>query len=138
MVPFFKKYISTNEELRNFVYKLIANKFSSVLYLLQEVIFNKLDNRLSSYLLEQFENTNENVINKTHEQIANDLGSSREVISRILKEFERSGSIKIQRGSIKLLNHSYLLDLSPKINFLLCDFITEIIKKTLYYNNKRY
>ena len=92
----------------------MANRFSSVLYLLEEVIFNKLENRLSSYLLKQFENKKENIINKTHEQIANDLGSSREVISRLLKEFERSGSIKIQRGSIKILNHSFLLDLSQK------------------------
>ena len=110
-ISFFKNHINKNEEFRNFIYKLLAIRLSSVLHLLEEIIFNKLDSRLAQYLIKHFENNNVS-INKTHEQVANDLGSSREVISRLLKQFELSGAVKIQRGKIESLNLSKLQEFS--------------------------
>jgi CRP/FNR family transcriptional regulator len=67
--------------------------------LVSEVTFGKLDKRLISYLVDKSEDRQ---VRKTHHQIANDLGTSREVISRLLKEFERQDLISLSRNSIKL------------------------------------
>jgi CRP/FNR family transcriptional regulator len=59
-----------------------------------------MDERLREYLTEKSEN---NVLETTHQKIANDLGTSREVVSRLLKEFERKGQLRLSRNSITLL-----------------------------------
>jgi CRP/FNR family transcriptional regulator len=60
-----------------------------------------MDERLKNYLVEKSENR---MIRKTHQQIANDLCTSREVISRLLKDFERQGLALLSRNSIELRN----------------------------------
>jgi len=69
--------------------------------LLEEVVFRKMDERLRDYLLEKSEN---NVLTTTHMTIANDLGTAREVVSRILKDFERNSEVELGRNSIRLLS----------------------------------
>ncbi|MDZ4910576.1 helix-turn-helix domain-containing protein, partial [Clostridium perfringens] len=66
--------------------------------------FFSLDERITDYLLEQSRYQDSNILYITHENIANELGSSREVISRILKKFEKEGNIEVFRGKIKLIN----------------------------------
>ncbi len=72
--------------------------------LIEETCFNKMDRRLSEYLLQRFKNDGSPVweIECTHEQIAMELGSAREVISRILQELKRSGAIELARKKITL------------------------------------
>jgi CRP/FNR family transcriptional regulator len=60
-----------------------------------------MDERLRDYLLEKSEN---NVLTTTHMTIANDLGTAREVVSRILKDFERNSEVELGRNSIRLLS----------------------------------
>jgi CRP/FNR family transcriptional regulator len=69
--------------------------------LISEVAFGKMDERLTDYLIEKSEKGH---LKKTHQQIAQDLGTSREVISRLLKEFERQGLIFLSRNFIELRN----------------------------------
>ncbi len=90
-----KKY----EEMRNFVFSRIATGFTSVMSLLTEVTFGKLDERLSNYLIEKSEN---NRLSTTHQKIANDLGTSREVISRMLKHYQEQGRIRFSRNLIEI------------------------------------
>ena len=60
-----------------------------------------MDERLRDYLVEKSEN---NVLTTTHMAIANDLGTAREVVSRILKDFERNSEVELGRNSIRLLS----------------------------------
>jgi len=69
------------EEMRTFVFSLLSHRLSDVMSLVEEIVFGKLDERLQNYLIEKSENDR---LVTTHQVIASDLGSSREVISRLL------------------------------------------------------
>lgn len=100
-----KNIMEKNIFLENYVYKKTVTKFSEVMWNIQDLLFTRLDKRLALFLLKQ-ENNNE--ITLTHEQIANNLGTAREVISRTLKKFEKEELIKLSRGKITILNSKKL------------------------------
>lgn len=99
-----KKISSSNFEVMNFILNLTQDKLSQVMYVLEQTTFFSLDERIKNYLLEQSRYTDSNLLHITHEDMANELGSSREVISRILKKFEKDGKIEIFRGKVKIIN----------------------------------
>jgi CRP/FNR family transcriptional regulator len=96
----FRRLVDEHEEMRDFVFTLLSRRLSGVMELVEEVAFGRLDERLMEYLVEKSEN---NVLESTHQKIANDLGTSREVVSRLLKDFERKGGVRLSRNSITLL-----------------------------------
>ncbi len=85
--------------MRSFVFSRINSSFVSMMSLIAEVTFGKMDERLNDYLTEKSENCK---LTMTHQKIADDLGTSREVVSRLLKEFERRGVVRLSRNSIEL------------------------------------
>lgn len=93
-------------EWRRYICGLIAQRLSNVIELVQEVAFHQMDTRLASYLLEASAHSAD--IKKTHESIATDLGTSREVISRLLKELEHRGVLALSRGNIRILSPEQL------------------------------
>jgi CRP/FNR family transcriptional regulator len=94
-----KKYPKWNE----FVYELFNLKFEELLNVIEILTFSNKDMRLLEYLKKEGRLKNKNTIKTTHQEIAYDLGSSREVISRLLKKLENDGKIKLGQGSIELL-----------------------------------
>jgi CRP/FNR family transcriptional regulator len=90
---------------KSFVMKTIRTRFKELLKTIDQVAFQKLDERLAGYLKEKSKTTGSSLINLSHEQIANDLASSREVISRLLKKMENDKKLLLYRNQIKLLNH---------------------------------
>ncbi len=86
-------------EMRSFVFGRIATGFALITSLITEVTFGKLDERLKDYLIEKSEN---GILRITHQKIADDLGTSREVVSRLLKNFQSQGGIHLSRNSIEL------------------------------------
>lgn len=97
-----EKYKSWNE----FIIKNYINQHEVLLESIKNIGLNKIDTRLKKYLVQKSKNTTDKTIHSTHEFIANELGTSRVVISRILKKFEKSGKVELSRGSIKLKNVS--------------------------------
>jgi CRP/FNR family transcriptional regulator len=95
----FRRLIAEYEEVRSYLFLEINRTFSAIIGLLREVVFLKLDERLADYLLEKAEN---NQLAITHQKIADDLGTAREVVSRLLKAFERQGRIVLSRNLIRL------------------------------------
>ena len=95
----FRQLIAAYEDVRSYLFLEINRTFSDIIGLLQEVVFLKLDERLADYLVEKAEN---NQLATTHQRIADDLGTAREVVSRLLKEFERQGRIVLSRNLIRL------------------------------------
>jgi len=96
----FDQLIEKHSAVRNYIFTLLSKRLVSVFELLEDVVFGQLDKRLNDYLVEKAEN---DILMTTHNKIAHDLGSSREVISRLLKDMERKDQVKITRGKIKLL-----------------------------------
>jgi CRP/FNR family transcriptional regulator len=100
----FKNLLSIYEEMRTFVFGAISQRLVSILELISEVVFTKMDERLFDYLVEK---SQDSTLSITHQQIANDLGTAREVVSRLLKDFEKEGKITISRGLIRLITPYY-------------------------------
>ncbi|CAN5329976.1 Crp/Fnr family transcriptional regulator [soil metagenome] len=89
---------------KSFVMKTIRVRFNELLKTIDQIAFQKLDERLIHYLKEKSKATGSLLINLSHEQIANELASSREVISRLLKKLENDKKILLYRNQIKLLS----------------------------------
>jgi CRP/FNR family transcriptional regulator len=89
---------------KSFVMTTIRNRFNEMLHSIDQIAFHKLDERLISYLKLKSETTGSKLINLSHEQIANDLATSRVVISRLLKKLENEKLLLLYRNQIKLLS----------------------------------
>ena len=93
-----KELAHTSNVYQGFLFEIYTLRMGALAKLINDIKFKKLDQRI----LEWLESKNEKSIQTTHEQLANDLGSSRVVVSRVLKELEKSGKIVLSRGAIKL------------------------------------
>jgi CRP/FNR family transcriptional regulator len=78
-------------------------RYSELLDTINHILFDKMDKRLYDYLQEKYKLTNKNPLKVSHRQIANDLGTAREVISRVMKKLESEGKVKQLTGSIEIL-----------------------------------
>lgn len=78
-------------------------RYSELLNTIQHVLFNKMDSRLYNFIKERVELTNKNPLQISHRQIANELGTAREVISRTIKKLEAEEKVKQHSNSIELL-----------------------------------
>jgi CRP/FNR family transcriptional regulator len=85
---------------RNFVLDMVVKNVYGLFLVLNELISKRVDRRLVEYIKN---NAKGNVIKATHEEIAKDIGTAREVVSRLLKELEREGYLEITRGEIRVL-----------------------------------
>lgn len=86
-----------------FIMKTIRSRFHELLNTIDQVAFHKLDERLVNFLREKSKNSGSALINLSHEQIAANLATSREVISRLLKKLENDKKLLLYRNQIKLL-----------------------------------
>lgn len=111
-VSYFNQLINQNIYARCYTYELISEKFSNVMWVMKEILFDKFDKRLASYLIKQTQKNNNLKIKVTQEQIAKDLNTAREVVSRMLKRFELEKMIEIQRGIVRILDLGKLKELS--------------------------
>lgn len=94
-----KKYPKFND----LIFQQYNLRYMELLDSIQHMIFDKLDTRIFDYLLEKKEVIGENPIHITHRQIASELGSSREVISRLMKKMESDGKIELGMQSVKII-----------------------------------
>ena len=98
----FEKLKSENVHADRFVYEISTDRFSDVMWAMEQILFMGLDHRLAIFLMDEALRQKSDTINLTHEQIAKYLGSAREVVSRMLKYFENEGIIELSRGAVKI------------------------------------
>ncbi len=94
----FHEILEQAPEFRRQIFKNIEDGMHNLVNLLQEVAFGHMDRRLAKLLLQH--SAEQNPINSTHQTLATELGTAREVISRLLKAFERNEWISLKRGKI--------------------------------------
>lgn len=104
----FDSIVNSNIHAKNFAMEKILSRFSDVVWVLQQVLFMSFDKRLAMFLVEEVEKTDSNEIYLTHEQMAQNLGTVREVVSRMLKYFENEEMIEMSRGKITVKNSEKL------------------------------
>ena len=88
--------------MRCFLYELATQRFSDVMWAMQQILFKSLDRRLATFLLAEAERTGSSAIRMTHEQIAQHISSAREAVARMLKSFSEDGLVALRRGEIVL------------------------------------
>lgn len=86
----------------DFTNELMARRFSDVMWVMEQIVFMSFDKRLATFLLEQAEVDGTDKLRITHEQIAQHIGTAREVVSRMLKYFVTEGLVSLSRGVIEL------------------------------------
>lgn len=107
----FHELIGLSPTLRDFVFQSYGERLTHLLGLVEEVVFARLEVRVARLLLERADEDH-GILTQTHQQLAVELGTAREVISRQLKEFERQGLVNLKRGSIELADRDALADLA--------------------------
>lgn len=105
----FDELMQASEPFRRYVLTSYGNRLADLMMLVEEVAFRRMDKRLAACLLSR---ARDGVLEVTHQALATELGTAREVISRLLKEFERSGMVRLERGRIELVAPDRLRQLS--------------------------
>ena len=106
----FDRGLDSSPAFRRLVFGNLGDRLTDVIVRMEQVAFGPIDGRLADSLLKLAAQTNP--VQLTHQALALELGSAREVVSRHLKRFEDQGWVRLGRGSIELLNPSALRELS--------------------------
>lgn len=98
----FREWVRRHDVWRDFVFDLLSQRLASVMAIVEEVAFRRMDTRVAAYLASRGER--HNPVRVTHQEIAAELGSAREVVSRILEDFTGQGMIRPGRGAIEIID----------------------------------
>lgn len=104
----FSRLSTQNVYVENFAYKNTIERFSDVMWAIEQILFMSFDKRLAIFLLDEMTKTNKAEISLTQEQIAKYIGSAREVVSRMLKVFQAQGILEQSRGIVHIIDKEKL------------------------------
>lgn len=107
----FENICKKNLYAENFLLKKASERFSDVMKAMEQILFMSFEKRLAACLTNEEKNFPDGVVKITHEEIAEKIGSVREVVSRNLKKMEQKGIVSLGRGSIKIIDRKALDDL---------------------------
>jgi CRP/FNR family transcriptional regulator len=107
-VKTFTNLMGDSTPFRDFVFHLFAERIGELMQLVEEVAFNRLDQRLAKLILAR----NEETLNITHQQLADELGSVREIVSRLLKGFVAQGLVSLGREQLTVSNRQGLQNIA--------------------------
>jgi len=102
----FRDWVKRYDLWREYVFDLFSQRLAIVMSIVDEVVFRRMDARLAAFLLNR--SKSENPMRITHQEIAAELGSSREVISRLVEDFVSNGVVNSGRGTIEVLDFEAL------------------------------
>lgn len=105
----FAKLMNSNIYFENFANKLKAQRFSDVMWTMQQILFYSFDKRLAIFLYDELVKSGP-IVTYSHMEIAQYLGSAREVVSRMLKYFENEGIVRISRKEVEIIDKKKLME----------------------------
>ena len=100
--------VEQNPKVGLYIYKNAAEKFTKVMWTMQQLLFMKVDERIADFILNESIHQNSNIIRVTQDEIAKQIGSAREVVSRLIKYFTKEGILSAKRGKIEILDKDKL------------------------------
>lgn len=110
----FQQLAKQNIYVEIFGYKMATNRFSDVMWAMQQILFMSVDKRLALFLSEEIKKNKSLELRLTHEQIAKYMATAREVITRMLKYFSQEGIVELSRGKITIIDETKLKKLIMK------------------------
>ncbi len=108
----FNNVSERNLEVKNFALETAVQRFSDVMWIMQQIVFMSMDKRLAIFLLDECNAVGEDFISMTHEQIARHLGTAREVVTRLLRHLASDGVVEVTRKGINILDKKKLRDIA--------------------------
>ncbi len=100
----FLEMIDTDPGVRQMVFQSLSARIVELMGLVEEVAFNRLDERIARLLLSRSASAKDGSVQATHQELADELGSVREIVSRILGSFADRGMVQLDRGQIRVLD----------------------------------
>lgn len=108
----FAEIAEESPQIKIFALEAAVHRFSDVMWVMQQILFMSIDRRLAVFLLDETARTGKNTVELTHEQIAKNIGTAREVVSRMLKYFSSEGITEVSRKGIKISDKEKLRKLA--------------------------
>ncbi|MGN0977768.1 MAG: Crp/Fnr family transcriptional regulator [Faecousia sp.] len=102
----YKAVMEQSAPLANFMSEVMAARFSDVMWLLEQILWKRFDQRLAGFLLEESALEGTDVLKMTHEAIGSHLGNPREVVTRMLRYFQNEGLVKLTRGTVEITDRA--------------------------------
>ena len=106
--PVFARLIRENIYVENYAYRSATEHFSDIIQAIEQLLFQTLEQRLVSFLLDEAASQNSDELHVTQEQTARAIGSAREAVTRSLKKLSQEGLIRLFRGGVELLDRKEL------------------------------
>ncbi|HBH22343.1 MAG TPA: Crp/Fnr family transcriptional regulator [Cytophagales bacterium] len=103
-IEYVEKWMNKYDSWKAFIMNTYTRRFNMLLHAIDQLAFKKMDERLENYLIEKSELHQSKIIHISHLDIATDLNTSREVISRLLKQLEKMGKVRLGRNKIEMVN----------------------------------
>ena len=110
----YQSIMKTSIPVSNYTNELMASRFSEVMWLMEQIMWKRMDQRVAAFLLEESSIEDTSSLKITHETIANHLGTHREVITRLLRYFQNEGAVRLHRGTIELADVKILKEIAEK------------------------
>ena len=104
----YQSLMEVSAPVANYTNELMASRFSEVMWLMEQVMWKRFDQRLAQFLLEESALEGSQTLYLTHEKIANHLGTAREVVTRMLRYFQSEGMVQLRRGVVELTDRAKL------------------------------
>jgi len=104
----YKALMAESAAVANYTNELMASRFSEVMWLVEQILWQRFDRRLSEFLLAESALEGGDTLLLTHDRIAAHLGTAREVVTRMLRYFQSEGMVRLTRGSVELTDRAAL------------------------------
>lgn len=100
----YKSLYDENGSVKDYTMEMISEKFSDIMWLFNQFVFSNVASRLAGALLEHRAMEGGDILPVTHEVLARDAGTAREVVTRLLKQFQEDGMVRLTRGKVEILD----------------------------------
>ena len=108
----YKHVMEESAAVANYTNEIMASRFSEVMWLMEQILWQSFDRRLAAFLLEEANLTGSNILKTTHEAIGSHLGNPREVVTRMLRYFQNEGAVRLTRGAIEITDAKKLREIA--------------------------
>lgn len=108
----YKQAMESSAPLANFTNELMGGRFSEVMWLLEQILWKRFDQRLAGFLLEESALEGSRELKITHEAIGSHMGNPREVVTRMLRYFQSEGLVRLSRGAVEIAAPDRLAELA--------------------------
>ena len=107
------RVMESNPYVGLYLYRQAAERFSDVMWMMQQILFMGADRRVAIFLWDEMARENKTVLSMTHDEIARNIGSAREVVSKVMKYLSEEGIVALKRGQVEIRDREKLKRLLP-------------------------